>query len=105
MGNFAAKIGYRSPFKKYDKLELNLEWPISSLRNRYYQAGLDWTNPFRGGSSSLHFTSSNESIYKGIDNQWSAFGWGFLRGSNRVDIDISHRKPSINDDAYKFMQQ
>lgn len=59
MGNFTAKIGYRSPFRKYDSVELNLEWPISSLRKRYYQAGLEWSNPLKIGSSTLHVRSAN----------------------------------------------
>lgn len=78
MGNFTAKLGYRSPFKKYDSLELNLEWPISSLRKRYYQAGLEWANPLSNGSGNylLRVRSANEYIFKGIDNQLASVGWG-----------------------------
>jgi hypothetical protein len=93
MGNFTAMIGYRSPFKKYDSLELNLEWPISSLRKRYYQAGLEWMNPLKVGSSIFHIRSANEYIFKGIDNQMSSIGCGITRGKHRIEFDVSHRKP------------
>jgi len=68
MGNFVAKLGYRSPFLKYDKLEFNFQWPISSLRRKYYQIGADWSNPISDlSTSSLRLNSSLEPTYKNID--------------------------------------
>jgi hypothetical protein len=106
IGNFSAKVGYRSPFRKYDSLELNLEKPMSNLLVSYYQAGLEWINPIsKVGNSYLHFKSAKEYAFKGIDNQLSAVGWALQKGKNKYEIDLSYRKPSIREDVVSNMLQ
>jgi hypothetical protein len=69
MGNFVAKLGYRSPFLNYDKLEFNFQWPISSFRRSYYQVGAEWTNPISDtNTSSLRVNAARESTFKDIDS-------------------------------------
>lgn len=99
MGNFIAKLGYRSPFLKYDTLELNLEWPITSLRKKYYQAGLEWTNPIKNyGSFSWNLSSAKEPTYKNIDSQLSSVGCGLYKDSDKYEIQLGYRKPFLHED-------
>jgi hypothetical protein len=87
MGNFVAKLGYRSPFLNYDKLEFNFQWPISSLRRKYYQIGAEWTNPISEASTaSIRLNSVREPTYKNIDSEIVSVGWGILKGANRYEI-------------------
>ena len=64
-GTLSAQIGYRSPLKKYDHLQFNLEWPLQTKFNkRYYQLGLSWNNPFKSyGDFFFRYNSGNDPTY------------------------------------------
>lgn len=85
VGSFSAKLGWRSPFRKYDSLELNFEKPLTTnFKVRYYQAGLEWSNPLRGfGNSYVHLKSAEEYIFKGIDNRLASLGCALQKGKDK----------------------
>ena len=101
IGSFSAKLGWRSPFRKYDSLEFNFERPLSEGFNvKYYQAGLEWSNPLRGvGNSFFHLKSAEEYIYKGIDNRLASLGWALQKGKDKYEVDLSFRQPSLREDV------
>ena len=60
-GTLSAKIGYRSPFLRYDTMMLNLEWPVQTkINKRYYQFGVTWNNSIKKlGDLSLKYSLGN----------------------------------------------
>ena len=90
MGNFVAKLGYRSPFRAYDCLQLDLEWPISSHFRSYYQVYLDWSNPIKlnntQGTAHVRIGSSKEPTFRSIDSQIRSFSLGLQKNDERYEL-------------------
>lgn len=73
---------------------------------KYYQAGLEWSNPLRGvGNSYFHLKSAEEYIFKGIDNRLASFGCALQKGKNKYEFDLSFRQPSIREDVAQHLLQ
>lgn len=105
MGNFVAKLGYRSPFLNYDTLELNFEWPITSLRKKYYQAAVEWINPLYGlGDFHLRVSSAKDPTFKNIDTQLSCLGAAIYKNQNKYEIEYAHRKPFLHLDVESLLK-
>jgi hypothetical protein len=67
-GMLNAQIGYRAPFNKLDTLEFKFQTPITSLRRKYYNFDLQWTNPlFYIGKFNTKISLFNDQLYKSID--------------------------------------
>jgi outer membrane usher protein FimD/PapC len=97
-GTLSAQLGYRSPFKKYDHLQLNLEWPLQTkLNKRYYQFGLSWNNPLkRYGDFFIKYNSGNDPIYENIDANANGLSCGLSKGKESYELEWSYRVPFIH---------
>jgi hypothetical protein len=81
-GTLSAQLGYRSPFRKYDHFQFNLEWPLQTKFNkRYYQFGLSWFNPIKKyGDFFIRYNSGNDPTYENIDTNTNGVAWGITKG-------------------------
>lgn len=78
MGMLQAKIGYRSVFKLYDKIEVNYESPLTDIQRKYFTSGFTWQNPTKKyGDFYLAMNYSNNNIYRDIDEISKTITTGF----------------------------
>ena len=97
-GTLSAQIGFRSPFQKYDHLQLNAEWPVQTkLNKRYYQFALAWHTPLKKyGDFFVKGSAGNDPAYENIDIQNHGFSWGLSKGQENYEVEWSHRVPFIH---------
>lgn len=82
-----AKIGYRSVFKIYDKIEFNYESPLTDIKRKYFQSGFTWQTPTKKyGDFYLGINYANNNIYRDIDEACKTITTGFNNEKFRIEI-------------------
>lgn len=85
VGMTSGKLGLRSPFMMYDKLEFNCEFPWNQLSRKYYQIGLIWQNPIKKyGDFYCGLNFSNNSIYTDIHEASKSINVGINNDKYRI---------------------